>query len=153
MPTHPPLYPLKFHPIFKERIWGGQKLHTHMGKDFSPLTACGESWEISAVPGNPSVVREGSLAGQSLPDLIAQYKGQLVGEKVYTQSGGEFPLLIKFLDAQEDLSIQVHPPDELAKQRHNSLGKTEMWYVMQADPGSSLRVGFNRWKTKRWTIF
>lgn len=138
-----PLYPLIFHPIFKERIWGGNKLKTVLNKK-CPFTECGESWEISAVPGDVSVVKEGKLQGKALDELIRTYKGELVGKKVYTKFGETFPLLIKFLDAQEDLSIQLHPNDELAQKRHNSFGKTEMWYVMQADKGSSVRSGFNR---------
>ena len=138
------LYPLKFYPIIKERIWGGHKLHTVLGKEILPATPSGESWEISGVENDVSVVKGGKLDGQSLTQLINTFKGDLAGEKVYKQFGNQLPLLIKFLDAQEDLSIQVHPHDELAKKRHNSFGKTEMWYVIQADEGSSVRSGFNR---------
>lgn len=113
-------------------------------KDFAPLKNCGETWEISGVKDNVSVVAEGPLAGKPLTDLIKEYKGQLVGEKVYALSGDEFPLLVKFIDANEDLSIQVHPDDALAQKRHQSLGKTEMWYIMQADEGSTLISGFNQ---------
>lgn len=137
------LYPLLFHPIFKERIWGGNKLKTVLNKNI-PFDHCGESWEISAVPNDVSVVREGKLEGKPLDELIRTYQGKLVGTKVYEKFGDTFPLLIKFLDAQEDLSIQLHPNDELAQKRHNSFGKTEMWYVMQADEGASVRSGFNR---------
>jgi mannose-6-phosphate isomerase len=140
---HASLYPLLFNPIFKERIWGGDKLKTVLNKDI-PFDNCGESWEISAVPGDVSVVKEGKLTGKALDELIRTYQGQLVGNKVYEKFGNTFPLLIKFLDAQEDLSIQLHPNDELAQKRHNSFGKTEMWYVMQADEGASVRSGFNR---------
>jgi mannose-6-phosphate isomerase len=138
------LYPLKFYPIIKERIWGGNKLHTVLGKEIPAESPSGESWEISGVENDVSVVKGGTLEGKSLTELIQTYKGKLVGEKVYKQFGDQLPLLIKFLDAQEDLSIQVHPHDELAKERHNSFGKTEMWYVIQADEGSSVRSGFNR---------
>jgi mannose-6-phosphate isomerase len=138
------LYPLKFKTIFKDKIWGGEKIKTILQKDFSPLPNCGETWEISGVKDNVSVVAEGPLAGKPLSDLIGEYKGQLVGEKVYQKSGAEFPLLVKFIDANEDLSIQVHPNDELARNRHQSLGKTEVWYIMQADKGSKLISGFNR---------
>jgi mannose-6-phosphate isomerase len=137
------LYPLIFHPIFKERIWGGNKLQTVLDKNI-PFDNCGESWEISAVPNDVSVVKEGTLQGKALDELIRTYQGELVGNKVYDKFGNTFPLLIKFLDAQEDLSIQLHPNDELAQKRHNSFGKTEMWYVMQADKGASVRSGFNR---------
>ncbi|MEC7755115.1 type I phosphomannose isomerase catalytic subunit [Roseivirga sp. UBA1976] len=138
------LYPLKFETIFKEKIWGGTKIRDVLGKDFSPLKNCGETWEISGVKGNLSKVAEGVLAGSTLPELIEEFKGDLVGDKVYEAFGNEFPLLVKFIDAAQDLSIQVHPDDKLAKERHNSLGKSEMWYVFQADPGSSLISGFKR---------
>lgn len=138
------LYPLKFETIFKEKIWGGTKIRDILNKDFSPLKNCGETWEISGVPGNLSKVAEGNLKGRTLPDLISEYKEDLVGSKVYEQYGNEFPLLVKFIDAAEDLSIQVHPNDKLAKVRHNSLGKSEMWYVFQADKGSKLISGFNK---------
>ncbi|HSI90335.1 MAG TPA: type I phosphomannose isomerase catalytic subunit [Adhaeribacter sp.] len=138
------LYPLKFKTIFKEKIWGGEKIRTILHKDFSPLKNCGETWEISGVKDNVSVVAEGPLAGKSLTELIKEYKGRLVGEKVYRFSGNEFPLLVKFIDANQDLSIQVHPDDALAWKRHKSLGKTEVWYIMQADEGAKLISGFNR---------
>jgi mannose-6-phosphate isomerase len=137
-------YPLKFQPIFKEKIWGGTKIGSELNKDFSPDENCGETWEISGVAGNISVVGEGPLTGIPLPDLIEKYQGQLVGEKAYRQYGNEFPLLVKFIDANQDLSIQVHPDDELAATRHQSLGKTEMWYVFQADEGARLISGFNQ---------
>ena len=137
------LYPLKFQPILKEKIWGGQKLKTILNKDSdSPKT--GESWEISDVEGDASVVINGKLKGQSLKHLLETYKSGLIGAKNYNVFGNKFPLLIKFIDAKEDLSIQLHPNDELAKKRHNSFGKTEMWYVMQADKDAKLIVGFNQ---------
>ncbi len=138
------LYPLKFKTIFKDKIWGGEKIRTYLQKDFAPLENCGETWEISGVKDNVSVVDGGPLAGKPLTALIEEFKGDLVGEKVYRDSGNEFPLLVKFIDANEDLSIQVHPGDELAQKRHQSLGKTEMWYIMQADEGSKLISGFNQ---------
>lgn len=138
------MYPLLFKTIFKDKIWGGEKIKTILGKDFSPLSNCGETWEISGVKGTVSEVKEGALSGRDLVSLIDEYKGQLVGEKVYKQFGNNFPLLIKFIDAHEDLSIQVHPGNELAKERHNSLGKTEMWYILQADKGAKLNSGFNK---------
>lgn len=139
-----PIYPFKFKTIFKDKIWGGNKIKTHLGKDFSPLPNCGETWEISGVNGDVSIVNNGPLSGESLASLLNSYKGALVGNRVYEKFGDEFPLLIKFIDANEDLSIQVHPDDELAKKRHNSFGKTEMWYVIQADEGSTLISGFNQ---------
>ncbi len=137
------LYPIKFSPILKDKIWGGQKLKTILNKD-SDLPNIGESWEISDVEGDTSMVSNGSLTGKSLKDLLETYKGQFVGEKNYKVFGNKFPLLIKFIDAREDLSIQLHPNDELAAKRHNSFGKTEMWYTVQADEGSNLIVGFNQ---------
>ncbi len=142
------LYPLTFEPIFKDKIWGGQKIRTILGKDFVPLPNCGETWEISGVSGNVSVVAEGNLKGKTLQELVAQYKGELVGEHVYDQFGDEFPLLVKFIDANDDLSIQVHPNEQLAQERHNGHGKTEMWYILEADEGAKLNAGFNREVTK-----
>jgi mannose-6-phosphate isomerase len=142
------LYPLKFKTIYKDKIWGGQKLHTLLGKDFGTLPNCGETWEISAVKGNISVVSEGPLVGRNLEELLKEYKGRLVGEAVYNKYRNEFPLLVKFIDANEDLSVQVHPEDRQAKQQLNSFGKTEMWYILQADDGATLNSGFNRPLTK-----
>jgi len=135
------LYPLQFEPILKERIWGGEKLKTVLNK---PITSkiTGESWELSAVEGDVSVVTNGDLKGKSLADLINEFPDALLGTKIHQRFGKQFPLLFKFLDAREDLSIQVHPNDELAKKRHNSFGKTEMWYVMQADDNARIIVGF-----------
>jgi len=138
------LYPLRFKTIFKEKLWGGKKIQSVLGKDFGDLSNCGETWEISGVKGNVSVVAEGPLAGKSLRELIQEYKAELVGEAVYEAHGDEFPLLVKFIDANDDLSIQVHPDDALAKERHDSKGKTEMWYIMQADEGATLISGFNQ---------
>lgn len=137
------LYPLKFKPVLKDKIWGGQKLSQNYGKVAPTLPNIGESWEISGVDGEESEVVNGFLEGNSLNELVEVYMGDLVGDAVYQRFGNEFPLLIKFIDAADDLSIQVHPDDKLAKQRHNSYGKTEMWYVMQADKGAKLIAGFN----------
>ena len=138
------LYPLKFKTIFKDKIWGGEKINKVLGKNFDPLPNCGETWEISGVEGNISEVSEGPLKGKKLTELIEQYKDELLGKHVFEKSGNEFPLLVKFIDANADLSIQVHPDDSLAKQRHNSLGKTEMWYIFQADEKTKLVSGFNK---------
>lgn len=138
------LYPLKFTPIYKDKIWGGNKIKTVLNKDFGNLPNCGESWELSGVEGNVSVATNGYLAGNNLNELIEVYMGDLVGDQVFETYGNEFPLLIKFIDANDDLSIQVHPDDEMAAERHNSYGKTEMWYVMQADKGAKLQSGFNQ---------
>lgn len=135
------LYPLQFEPILKERIWGGTKLKTYLNK---PITSeiTGESWEISTVENDVSIVANGKFKGKSLNELIADYPMEILGTKVYQAFGKQFPLLFKYLDAREDLSIQLHPNDELAKKRHNSFGKTEMWYVMQADAAAKLIIGF-----------
>jgi len=138
------LYPLTFKTIFKEKIWGGDKIKTLLKKDVGTLPNCGETWELSGVEGNISIVANGALAGCDLSSLIKELKGNLVGEKVYQQYGAEFPLLVKFIDANADLSIQVHPNDELAQKRHNCKGTTEMWYVLQADKGAKLIAGFNQ---------
>ena len=138
------LYPLKFHPIFKDKIWGGKKIQSILKKDFSPLDNCGESWEISGVPGSESKIKNGQLSGQTLNLVIKEFKGRLLGNRVYEKFENEFPLLIKFIDANDDLSIQVHPEDELAWERHKSFGKTEMWYIIQADDNAELIAGFNR---------
>lgn len=142
------LYPLKFKTIYKEKIWGGQKIKTMLNKDFGDLSNCGETWELSGVEGNISEVKEGNLKGKHIKELIETYKGDLIGHKVYAQFGTAFPLLIKFIDANEDLSVQVHPDDQMALERHNSFGKTEMWYVLQADPGAKLISGFRVPMTK-----
>lgn len=131
----------KFVPILKSMLWGGEKLIPYKGLE-SEKKSVGESWEISGVKGNESVVAEGADAGKSLPELIARDKADLLGKSNYERFGKEFPLLIKFIDAKQDLSIQVHPNDKLAWERHQSKGKTEMWYVVDADPGSRLRSGF-----------
>ncbi|TXE16673.1 mannose-6-phosphate isomerase [Psychroserpens burtonensis] len=137
------LYPLKFEPILKDKIWGGQKLKALLNKR-SNLPNIGESWEISDVEGDTSIVANGNLKNQSLKELLETYKSDLIGKKNYNIFGNKFPLLIKFIDAKKDLSIQLHPNDELAAERHDSFGKTEMWYVMQADDDANLIVGFNQ---------
>ncbi len=140
----PKLYPLKFAPILKEKVWGGTKLSEFLGKEGRGKNKyIGESWEISDLENGTSVVCNDSFKGQSLPSLIKRYKGTLVGEKVYKQFGDTFPLLFKFIDAYEDLSVQVHPGDVLAKKRHNSFGKTEVWYIINAEKDARLILGFN----------
>ncbi|MGQ9846426.1 MAG: type I phosphomannose isomerase catalytic subunit [Bacteroidales bacterium] len=142
------LYPLTFKPIILERIWGGKKLKTRLGKDIGNIENAGESWEISSIEGLESEVENGFLAGNQLSELIEVYLSDLVGEKVYNQFGIEFPLLIKYIDANDVLSIQVHPNDKLAKERHHAYGKTEMWYVLEAEPDAYIISGFNRDITK-----
>lgn len=137
------LYPLKFYPIPQERIWGGNKLRDVLNKPFSSQKI-GESWEISAVEGNISVVANGVWKDKSFDSLITDFPLEILGEKVVSRYGKTFPLLIKFIDAQKDLSVQLHPNDDLAMKRHNSLGKEEMWYIMDAEKGSRLMFGFDR---------
>lgn len=131
----------KFQPILKSTIWGGEKIvpYKHIASDQKQV---GESWELSGVKGNESVVAGGPEAGTTLPGLIARHGAALLGKANAARFGQEFPLLIKFIDARQDLSIQVHPNDALAWERHKSKGKTEMWYVVDADKGARLRSGF-----------
>ncbi len=138
------LYPLKFKPVYLEKIWGGNRLKTILNKDYGDLPNCGESWEISAIEGKVSVVENGFLAENTIQEVIEVYMGDLVGDKVYEKYGLEFPLLIKFIDASEDLSVQVHPNDELSRKRHNAYGKTEMWYVIDAEKDAWINSGFNQ---------
>ena len=135
------MYPLKFEPILTPLVWGGEKIAQYKGISTSQNNI-GESWEISGVEGKESVVADGPLAGKTISQLIKTYKGQLVGEHVYARTGDQFPLLLKFIDAHRDLSIQVHPNEELAARLHpGSHGKTEMWYVIGAEPGAKLYSG------------
>ncbi|NNK88368.1 MAG: class I mannose-6-phosphate isomerase [Flavobacteriaceae bacterium] len=134
------LHPLIFTPILQERIWGGEKLKTELQKR-TDKSNIGESWEISDVDGFSSVVASGHLKGKSLSELIETYKGELLGNSTYERFDGKFPILVKFIDAKTDLSVQLHPDDSLAQLRHNSFGKTEMWYVMHVDKDSRLILG------------
>ena len=135
------LYPLKFLPLYKNVIWGGNKLKGY-GFNYDPLPNCGELWALSSVEGRESVISNGFLSENTLNEAIEIYMGDLVGDKIYNRFGTEFPLLFKIIDAAKDLSIQVHPDDELAQRRGMPCGKTEMWYVMEADPGAKLISGF-----------
>lgn len=146
------LYPIKFKPILKARLWGGDRL-VKAGKRLPKSLAAdagriGESWEISGVEGDLSVVANGFLKSNNLEEIIEVYMGDLVGDSIYDTYGLEFPILVKFIDARDVLSVQVHPADELAQERHGSRGKTEMWYVVDCEPGAYLYVGFNRPVTK-----
>jgi mannose-6-phosphate isomerase len=136
------LHPLKFTPVFKYRLWGGDKLKSVLNKEYSEDNI-GESWEISDVEDGETVVAAGFFQGKTLKDLIKSYKGEFLGKTIYEKFGNEFPLLVKFIDAKTPLSIQVHPGNEVAKERHNSFGKNEMWYVMEADKDAELIVGFD----------
>lgn len=137
------LYPLTFEPLLKEVIWGGQDIRPFKGLEPNEQKI-GESWEISHVDGNFSVVAEGELKGQNLDELLRTYGARLLGERVKARFPERFPLLIKFIDAQQHLSIQVHPDDKLGMARHNSFGKTEMWYVVKASPEAKLYSGFSQ---------
>lgn len=137
------LYPLKFLPLYKNVIWGGNRLKEY-GFNYDPLPNCGELWALSSVEGRESVISNGFLAENTLNEAVEIYMGDLVGDKVYNRFGTEFPLLFKIIDAAKDLSIQVHPDDELAQRRGMPCGKTEMWYVMEADEGAKLISGFRR---------
>jgi mannose-6-phosphate isomerase len=138
------LYPLTFKPVYKTKIWGGQRLKTVLGRDFSPLPNCGEAWLISGVEGENTVVNNGFLADNQLNELMEIYMDDLVGETVFEKFGEQFPLLFKLIDTSDYLSIQVHPDDELAAERHQGNGKTEMWYVIDADQDAELICGFKK---------
>ena len=139
--------PFKFEPYLKETIWGGKQIAEYKG-----IKACseniGESWEISGVKGHESIVAEGGTScedkGLTISELIQKYREKLLGEKVYERFGTDFPLLIKFIDARQDLSVQVHPDDKLAKERHGCQGKTEMWYIINSKPGAKIYAGLNK---------
>lgn len=134
------MQPIKFNPLLVQTLWGGEKIipFKHLNSD---LKQVGESWEISGVKGNETVVSEGEFKGKKLNELVDELKGKLVGEANYKRFGNDFPLLIKFIDARQELSIQVHPTDELAQKRGKLRGKTEMWYIMDSDENAKLRAG------------
>ncbi len=135
------LYPMKFMPLYKNKVWGGNKIKS-LGFNYDPLPNCGEMWALSAVKDNESVISNGFLADNTLNEVLEIYMGELLGEKNYQHFGNDFPLLIKIIDANDKLSIQVHPDNELARQRGMENGKTEMWYIMEADEGAELVDGF-----------
>ena len=147
------LYPLKFEPILKEKIWGGSSLARSYGKRAGSLKNIGESWELSAVSDNLSVVSNGFLAGNNIEEIIEVYMGDITGESVFEKFGNEFPLLIKLIEAREDLSVQVHPGNELAKKRHKAYGKTEMWYILQSEKNSRIYTGFSKPVTRDSYIY
>lgn len=138
------LYPLKFDPILKEKVWGGDYLYTRLKKGDSADKKVGESWEISTVGDDISVVSNGFLAGNNLQEVLEVYMTELVGSKLYEKYGNYFPILLKFIDAQDDLSIQVHPDDALGLEKYNSYGKTEMWYIFDADEKAKIISGFKK---------
>jgi len=142
------MYPLKFEPILKDKIWGGDALVKHFGKNADPSRLIGESWELSSLAEDLSVVSNGFLAGNNIEEVIEVYMGDITGEAVFEKFGNEFPLLIKFIEARDDLSIQVHPGDKLARERHEAYGKTEMWYILESKTGSKIYTGFKKPVTK-----
>lgn len=137
------LYPLLFEPNLHETVWGGKKLTTwkHLPEHAAPV---GESWEVSAVPSSINIIANGDFKGMDLVSLINRYPTEILGEHVAKQYKGQMPLLVKFIDARDDLSIQVHPNDEMAQRVHGKFGKSEMWYIIDADPEASLYVGFKQ---------
>jgi len=138
------LYPLKFEPILKEKIWGGNSLADFYGKNPGNLKNIGESWEISAVSDSLSVISNGFLAGNNIEEIIEVYMGDITGDSVFEKFGNEFPLLIKLIEARNDLSVQVHPDDVLAKKRHQAYGKTEMWHILKSEKNSKIYTGFSK---------
>jgi mannose-6-phosphate isomerase len=142
------LYPLKFEPLLKDKVWGGNALARDFNKNPDGLPNIGESWELSAVNGNLSVVNNGFLAGNNIEELIEVYMGDITGDAVFEKFGNRFPLLFKFIEAGEDLSIQVHPGDTMAKEKHGDFGKTEMWYILESEKDSKIYTGFRKGVTK-----
>lgn len=136
------LYPLKFEPVLKEKLWGGTTLVSRYYKKADPARKYGESWELSSITGDLSVVSNGFLAGNNIEELIEVYMGDITGDAVFEKFGNEFPLLIKLIEAREDLSIQVHPGNTMAKERHKAYGKTEMWYILESERDSKIFTGF-----------
>lgn len=139
---------IKFQPYLKSVLWGGEKIVQYKGLNTNQRQI-GESWEISGIQGRESVVSEGTNSGLTIVELIRKYKGALVGEKVYKKYGETFPILVKFIDAKQDLSLQVHPNDDIAKKRHNSSGKTELWYIIDTDNNAKINVGFTQEISKK----
>ena len=140
------IYPIKFRPILKEKIWGGNKLNALLGKE-TDKDNVGESWEISDVNGNISEVSNGEYKGRNLKALIEIHGADFLGAENFKNFGNNFPLLIKFLDAKTDLSVQVHPDNKMAEKHHNSFGKTEMWYIMDSDDNADIVLGLKDKKT------
>jgi mannose-6-phosphate isomerase len=142
------LYPLKFEPVLKEKVWGGNALVNRYNKKQLSSAKIGESWELSAIADNQSVISNGFLAGNNIEELIEVYMGDITGDQVFEKFGNEFPLLIKLIEAKEDLSIQVHPGNTMAKERHLAYGKTEMWYILECEKESKIYTGFREGVTR-----
>ena len=142
------LYPMKFKKFFVEKVWGGREFETKLGMKLPEGKKIGESWEVSAHPNGMGIVENGALAGQRLDDIYKEYRGELTGKKVYEKYPNKFPLLIKYLDVNDRLSIQVHPSDETALKKHNEFGKSESWYIMEASDDATLIMGMKPGITK-----
>ena len=142
------LYPMKFKKFFVEKVWGGREFETKLGMKMPEGKKIGESWEVSAHPHGMGIVGNGALTGQRLDDIYKKYKGELAGKKVYEKYPDKFPLLIKYLDVNDRLSIQVHPSDEVALKKHNEFGKSESWYIMEASDDATLIMGMKPGITK-----
>lgn len=147
MSKHVELYPLRFKEVYKQTIWGGDRIYKYKGAP-APAENIGETWEISPMDGDASVVANGALVGMDLIELTKQYGAELLGQQVYDRFDGKFPLLIKLIDSKQDLSVQVHPNDEYARKHHNSWGKTEMWYILEATPEAKIHAGWCRETSK-----
>jgi mannose-6-phosphate isomerase len=143
------LYPIRFNPIIKERVWGGTRLVQEFGKQYTGDSPVGESWEISGIEGDTTVISNGFLKKNDINEIVETYLGEVVGDGIYETFGNEFPVLIKLLDIEKELSVQVHPDDETARERHDSYGKTEFWYILEAGPDAKIYMGFNRETTPR----
>ena len=137
------LYPFLFEPNLHEVVWGGNKLRAYKGLEPSD-NSIGESWEVSAVPTSTSIICNGEFKGKDLISVINENPEAILGKAVNEKYQGKLPLLVKFIDAKRDLSIQVHPNDEMAMREHGKMGKTEMWYIIKADEGAHLYAGFNQ---------
>lgn len=142
------LYPLKFEKVFIEKVWGGREFEESLNMTLPKDKNIGESWEVSAHPNGMGIVANGDLKGKTLQEILDEYKEKLVGEKVYKEYGTRFPLLIKYLDVNDRLSIQVHPDDEVALKKHNELGKSESWFIMEASKDAKLIMGMKKGVTK-----
>ena len=142
------LYPLKFEKVFIEKVWGGREFEKSLNMTLPKDKNIGESWEVSAHPNGMGIVANGNLKGKTLQEILDEYKEKLVGEKVYKEYGNRFPLLIKYLDVNDRLSIQVHPDDEVALKKHNELGKSESWFIMEASKDAKLIMGMKKGVTK-----
>jgi mannose-6-phosphate isomerase len=137
------LYPLKFYPIYKSKVWGGEKIKSIKGDKSTP-EKCGESWELSGLDGDLSIVKNGFLKDNNIQEIIEIYMGEIVGDTVFEKYGYEFPILVKIIEAKENLSLQVHPDDKTAAIRHNARGKSEIWYILESEENAKLVSGFNK---------